>query len=39
MDLAAFETLAEPLRQKSAAEQAEYGFALIGGHTATAACE
>ncbi|MFV2112895.1 SMI1/KNR4 family protein [Micromonospora sp. LOL_025] len=35
MELAEFEALAEPLRRKSAAEQAEYGWALIEGHTAT----
>ncbi|SCL46846.1 SMI1/KNR4 family protein [Micromonospora peucetia] len=35
MELAEFEALAEPLRRKSAAAQAEYGFALIEGHTAT----
>src|SRR3954469_23693901 len=36
MDLAEFEALAEPLLRKTAAEQAEHGFALIEGHTVTA---
>ena len=36
MDLAEFEALAEPLLRKSVAKQAEYGFALIEGHTVTA---
>lgn len=36
MDLAKFDVLAEPLRQKSAAVLAEHGFALIEGRTATA---
>ncbi|MEV4280924.1 SMI1/KNR4 family protein [Actinoplanes xinjiangensis] len=36
MDLADFEELAEPLLRKSAAAQAEYGFALVEGHTVTA---
>lgn len=36
MDLAEFEGLAEPLRRKSAAQQAEYGLLLVEGHTATA---
>ncbi|MFD0971393.1 SMI1/KNR4 family protein [Plantactinospora endophytica] len=36
MDLPEFDALAEPLRQKSAASEAEFGFALIEGHTATA---
>lgn len=35
MDLADFDTLAEALRQKSAASHAAYGFALIEGRTAT----
>jgi hypothetical protein len=36
MNLAEFEALAEPLRRKSAAVQAQHGFALIEGQTATA---
>jgi hypothetical protein len=36
MDLAEFEALAEPLRRKSTASQAQYGFTLIDGQTATA---
>ena len=36
MDLAEFEVLVEPLRQKSAAVLAEHGLAIIGGWTATA---
>ncbi len=36
MDLAEFEALAESLLRKSAAEQAEHGFALVEGHTVTA---
>jgi hypothetical protein len=36
VELAEFEVLVEPLRRKSAAHQAEYGFALIEGHTVTA---
>jgi len=36
MELAVFKALAEPLLRRSAAEQAEFGFALIEGHTATA---
>ncbi|MEV4465791.1 SMI1/KNR4 family protein [Micromonospora echinofusca] len=35
MELAEFEALAEPLRQRSVAEQAQYGFSLIEGQTAT----
>jgi antitoxin YobK len=36
VELAEFEVLAEPLHRKSAVYQAEYGFALIEGHTVTA---
>jgi hypothetical protein len=36
MDLAEFEALAQPLLRKSAAKEAEYGFALVEGHTVTA---
>jgi hypothetical protein len=35
VDFPVFELLAEPLRQKSAASEAKYGFALIDGRTAT----
>jgi hypothetical protein len=36
MNLREFDALAEPLGQKSAASEAEYGFALVEGRTATA---
>lgn len=35
MELIEFDALAEPLRQRSAASLASYGFALIEGRTAT----
>jgi antitoxin YobK len=36
MDFAEFVALAEPLRQRSAAMQSTYGFALIEGQAVTA---